>query len=237
MPTALPCLHRRPSTGRISFRKQGSLPTRYGSHQFQSLGRQDTNLQPACYERKLLQLVTRGVAQLGVEIRQRLVKRENDRLTHHRARKGDALTLSSRQLTRLSVKEAANRGVISRHLGAPGEPQEQDGDARENVLVLANILATALAIDFRDKWLVRLLILLPWVAPISLGSIGWLWNLRFDLQRHQLDGARPDNQARLVAHGGALDVRPAPVSVPRRHLAKGCISSSADLIPRNRFIN
>jgi hypothetical protein len=164
-------------------------------------------------------------------------RRENDRLTHHRARKGDALTLSSRQLTRLSVKEAANRGVISRHLGAPGEPQEQDGDARENVLVLANILATALAIDFRDKWLVRLLILLPWVAPISLGSIGWLWNLRFDLQRHQLDGARPDNQARLVAHGGALDVRPAPVSVPRRHLAKGCISSSADLIPRNRFIN
>jgi len=105
------------------------------------------------------------------------------------------------------------------------------------VMVLANILATALAIDFRDKWLVRLLILLPWVAPISLGSIGWLWNLRFDLQRHQLDGARPDNQARLVAHGGALEVRPAPVSVPRRHLAKGCISSSADLIPRNRFIN
>ena len=25
------------------------------------------------------------------------------------------------------------------------------------------------------KWLVRLLILLPWVAPVSLGSIGWLW--------------------------------------------------------------
>jgi multiple sugar transport system permease protein len=43
------------------------------------------------------------------------------------------------------------------------------------VMVLANILATALAIDFRGKWLVRLLILLPWVAPISLGSIGWLW--------------------------------------------------------------
>jgi multiple sugar transport system permease protein len=43
------------------------------------------------------------------------------------------------------------------------------------VLVLANILATALVLDFRGKWLVRLLILLPWVAPISLGSIGWLW--------------------------------------------------------------
>jgi multiple sugar transport system permease protein len=43
------------------------------------------------------------------------------------------------------------------------------------VLVFANILATALAADFRGRWLVRLLILLPWVAPISLGSIGWLW--------------------------------------------------------------
>jgi multiple sugar transport system permease protein len=43
------------------------------------------------------------------------------------------------------------------------------------VIVFANILATALLADFRGKWLVRLLILLPWVAPISLGSIGWLW--------------------------------------------------------------
>jgi multiple sugar transport system permease protein len=42
-------------------------------------------------------------------------------------------------------------------------------------LALANILAMALIADFRGKWLVRLLILLPWVAPISLGSIGWLW--------------------------------------------------------------
>ncbi len=43
------------------------------------------------------------------------------------------------------------------------------------ILVFANILATALLADFRGKWFVRLLILLPWVAPISLGSIGWLW--------------------------------------------------------------
>jgi multiple sugar transport system permease protein len=43
------------------------------------------------------------------------------------------------------------------------------------IIVLANILALALITDFRGKWLVRLLILLPWVAPISLGSIGWLW--------------------------------------------------------------
>ncbi len=43
------------------------------------------------------------------------------------------------------------------------------------VLVLAKVLALALQKDFRGKWVVRLLLLLPWVAPISLGTIGWLW--------------------------------------------------------------
>jgi multiple sugar transport system permease protein len=43
------------------------------------------------------------------------------------------------------------------------------------IVVLANVLAGALIKDFRGKWFVRFLILLPWVAPISLGSIGWLW--------------------------------------------------------------
>jgi multiple sugar transport system permease protein len=43
------------------------------------------------------------------------------------------------------------------------------------VLVLAHVLAFALIRNFRGKWLVRFLILLPWVAPISLGAIGWLW--------------------------------------------------------------
>ncbi|MFQ5934633.1 MAG: carbohydrate ABC transporter permease, partial [Dehalococcoidia bacterium] len=45
------------------------------------------------------------------------------------------------------------------------------------VLVLAKVLALALLKDFPGKWVVRLLILLPWVAPISLGAIGWLWIL------------------------------------------------------------
>ncbi|HEY7493457.1 MAG TPA: sugar ABC transporter permease [Candidatus Tectomicrobia bacterium] len=43
------------------------------------------------------------------------------------------------------------------------------------VLILAKILALTLIKDFPGKWVVRCLILLPWVAPISLGSIGWLW--------------------------------------------------------------
>ncbi len=43
------------------------------------------------------------------------------------------------------------------------------------VVVLANVLARALRADFRGKWVLRGLILLPWVAPISLGTIGWKW--------------------------------------------------------------
>ncbi|MCC6195480.1 MAG: sugar ABC transporter permease [Burkholderiales bacterium] len=43
------------------------------------------------------------------------------------------------------------------------------------VVVLGKVLAMALQHPFRGRWLVRLLILLPWVAPISLSAIGWLW--------------------------------------------------------------
>jgi len=43
------------------------------------------------------------------------------------------------------------------------------------VIVLSRVLANALLKPFRGKWLVRFLIMLPWTAPISLGTIGWLW--------------------------------------------------------------
>jgi multiple sugar transport system permease protein len=51
------------------------------------------------------------------------------------------------------------------------------------VIVLANVLAAALLKEFPwrwwrwAKWVLRLLILLPWVAPISLGTIAFLWIL------------------------------------------------------------
>ena len=45
------------------------------------------------------------------------------------------------------------------------------------VIVCANALALALRDPFRGRGLVRFLILLPWVAPISLGAIGWKWQL------------------------------------------------------------
>jgi len=45
------------------------------------------------------------------------------------------------------------------------------------VVVLATALAEVLIKDFKGKWLVRFLVLLPWVAPVSLATITWLWTL------------------------------------------------------------
>ena len=45
------------------------------------------------------------------------------------------------------------------------------------VVVLATALAEILIRDFKGKWLVRFLVLLPWVAPVSLATITWLWTL------------------------------------------------------------
>jgi multiple sugar transport system permease protein len=45
------------------------------------------------------------------------------------------------------------------------------------VIVCANALALALRAPFRGRGLVRFFLLLPWVAPISLGAIGWKWIL------------------------------------------------------------
>jgi multiple sugar transport system permease protein len=45
------------------------------------------------------------------------------------------------------------------------------------VLFGAGILAHALMRDFRGKWLLRFLILLPWAAPIALGTIAFQWIL------------------------------------------------------------
>ena len=44
-------------------------------------------------------------------------------------------------------------------------------------VVLANIVALLLTTDFRGKWFVRFLILLPWTTPAALGAIAWLFML------------------------------------------------------------
>jgi len=42
-------------------------------------------------------------------------------------------------------------------------------------VILGNILALALHKSFPGKTVIRFLILLPWVSPIALGTIGWKW--------------------------------------------------------------
>lgn len=43
------------------------------------------------------------------------------------------------------------------------------------VVVLSSILGIILAADFRGKYLIRFLVLLPWTTPIALGVLGWFW--------------------------------------------------------------
>ncbi|HEX9362921.1 MAG TPA: sugar ABC transporter permease [Candidatus Dormibacteraeota bacterium] len=45
------------------------------------------------------------------------------------------------------------------------------------VVVLATILGFVLSADFRGKWFVRFLVLLPWTTPIALSALAWLWML------------------------------------------------------------
>lgn len=45
------------------------------------------------------------------------------------------------------------------------------------IVVFAKILANILIADFKGKWLVRFLVLLPWTTPVALSTIAWLWLL------------------------------------------------------------
>jgi multiple sugar transport system permease protein len=44
-------------------------------------------------------------------------------------------------------------------------------------VVLAEILALVLSADFKGKWGVRFLVLLPWTTPAALGAIAWVFML------------------------------------------------------------
>ncbi|HEX5598602.1 MAG TPA: sugar ABC transporter permease [Micromonosporaceae bacterium] len=45
------------------------------------------------------------------------------------------------------------------------------------IVVFGKILANILVADFRGKWVVRFLVLLPWTTPVTLGAVSWLWLL------------------------------------------------------------
>lgn len=45
------------------------------------------------------------------------------------------------------------------------------------IVLFGKVLANILIADFRGKWVVRFLVLLPWTTPVALSSIAWLWLL------------------------------------------------------------
>lgn len=45
------------------------------------------------------------------------------------------------------------------------------------IVVLGKVLANILIADFRGKWVVRFLVLLPWTTPATLAAVAWLWML------------------------------------------------------------
>lgn len=45
------------------------------------------------------------------------------------------------------------------------------------IVVFGKILANILVADFRGKWFVRFLVLLPWTTPVALSTVSWLWLL------------------------------------------------------------
>jgi multiple sugar transport system permease protein len=45
------------------------------------------------------------------------------------------------------------------------------------VVLFGRVLANVLLADFRGKWAVRLLVLLPWTTPVALSAVSWRWLL------------------------------------------------------------
>jgi ABC-type sugar transport system permease subunit len=45
------------------------------------------------------------------------------------------------------------------------------------IVLFGKILANILVAEFRGKWLVRMLVLLPWTTPVALSAVSWLWML------------------------------------------------------------
>lgn len=43
------------------------------------------------------------------------------------------------------------------------------------IIVLGKVLANILVANFRGKWFVRFLVLLPWTTPVALSTVAWLW--------------------------------------------------------------
>ena len=96
------------------------------------------------------------------------------------------------------------------------------------VVVGAAVLSNFLVRDFRGKWIIRFLVVLPWAAPVVLSHDHLALAPRLALQRAQLDaraaarGSRPRLAARRGAHrgrraGAAAVARPPEPRAGRDH--------------------
>jgi multiple sugar transport system permease protein len=68
------------------------------------------------------------------------------------------------------------------------------------IVVLGKVLANILVADFRGKWVVRFLVLLPWTTPVALSAAAWLWLL--DSVFSPIDWVL--RELGLIGHEGAL---------------------------------
>lgn len=87
------------------------------------------------------------------------------------------------------------------------------------IIILANVLAIVMSEDFRGKWLARLLIILPWATPISLGTLGWLWLL--DSKFSPIDWVL--QQIGILGPGGLLGPRLHMNFLGREYLAMASV--------------
>ena len=67
---------------------------------------------------QLAQPGARLLAQLGVEVGQRLVEQDHRRVVDQRARERDALLLAARELVRKALAEVAERELLERRVDA-----------------------------------------------------------------------------------------------------------------------
>lgn len=81
------------------------------------------------------------------------------------------------------------------------------GISQALVVVLCTVLAFVLNSNFRGKWFVRFLVLMPWTTPVALGAIIWLWMLDsifspFDWFAQILHVVPPGGHVVFLGHSG-----------------------------------
>jgi multiple sugar transport system permease protein len=91
------------------------------------------------------------------------------------------------------------------------------------VLVGAAILAHRLIRPFRGRWFLRFLVVLPWAAPVALGTIGWLWI--FEATLSVVNWTAVHLQTGVLGHLGLhlIDPLDPPQWLGRPHLAMAAV--------------